>query len=55
MTREYAMCAEDIIWRRTRQGIRMNTRQIDELKAYLDSIFLSKNSPKAIADASLYS
>jgi len=55
VTREYAMCAEDIIWRRTRQGIRMNTRQIDELKAYLDSIFLSKNSPKAIADASLYS
>ncbi len=53
--REYAMCAEDIIWRRTRLGIRMNACEIDKLEQYIDSKLQSRNPPEVIADASLYS
>ncbi len=33
---EFAECADDVIWRRTRHGIRMNRMQIDELNAYIE-------------------
>ena len=55
VNREYAMCADDIVWRRTRQGIRMNVQQIDRLEEYIDSIFQSQNPQEVIADARLYS
>ena len=35
---EYANFAEDIIWRRTRHGIRMNRDQISGLRRYMDSV-----------------
>ena len=53
--REYAMRAEDIVWRRTRQGIRMSAHQIDRLEKYMDSLFQSPKTAKVTADASLYS
>ncbi len=55
LTREYAMCAEDIVWRRTRLGIRMNAREVDILEQYIESKLLSRFPPEVIADASLYS
>jgi glycerol-3-phosphate dehydrogenase len=35
MTREYARTAEDIVWRRTKSGLRMRTEDIEELDVYL--------------------
>lgn len=32
---EFARTAEDIIWRRTRLGLRMTSEQVDDLRAYL--------------------
>ena len=36
MTREYARTAEDILWRRTKLGLRMNDQQVAALQAHLD-------------------
>ena len=35
---EYAMSAEDVIWRRTRQGLRMNSTEIVQLNEYIGSV-----------------
>ena len=36
---EFARSAQDIVWRRTCQGIGMNTLQIDRLAEYIDMCF----------------
>jgi glycerol-3-phosphate dehydrogenase len=33
---EWAISAEDIVWRRTKQGLRMKDAQVDALQAYLE-------------------
>lgn len=43
---EWAITAEDILWRRTKLGLRLSDRQIAELKAYL----ASSVEPKPISD-----
>ena len=43
---EWAITAEDILWRRTKLGLRLSDRQIEELKAYL----ASSVEPKPISD-----
>ena len=35
-TREWANCAEDIIWRRSKLGLRLNASQVASLRAYID-------------------
>jgi len=35
--REYARCAEDVLWRRTKLGLRLNTAQADALQDYIAS------------------
>ncbi|MYB34012.1 MAG: glycerol-3-phosphate dehydrogenase [Gammaproteobacteria bacterium] len=46
---EYASFAEDIIWRRTRHGIRMSPDQISDLRRYMDSVLdFSGNSRVAL-------
>ncbi|PPB80513.1 glycerol-3-phosphate dehydrogenase [Albidovulum inexpectatum] len=35
MAREYAQTAEDVVWRRTKLGLRMNAEQIAELDAWM--------------------
>ena len=37
MRHEYARCAEDVVWRRTRLGLRMTTEQIAALDAWMTS------------------
>ena len=34
---EFARSAQDIVWRRTRQGIGMNTLQFDRLAEYIEA------------------
>ena len=36
MTREFARNAEDIVWRRTKQGLRLTSGQIDDLDKWID-------------------
>ena len=35
MTREYARTAEDVVWRRSKQGLRLTAAQIDEIDAWM--------------------
>ncbi|RUS60968.1 glycerol-3-phosphate dehydrogenase [Pseudorhodobacter sp. E13] len=37
MTREYARCAEDVVWRRNKLGLRMDRAQIATLDAWMQS------------------
>jgi glycerol-3-phosphate dehydrogenase len=37
MTREYARTADDVLWRRTKLGLRVNKDQVDALQAWMDS------------------
>ena len=36
MSKEYAVCAEDIIWRRSKLGLRLTNEQIQGLEAWMD-------------------
>ncbi|MEM6389269.1 MAG: glycerol-3-phosphate dehydrogenase [Pseudomonadota bacterium] len=37
MTREYARTAEDVVWRRSKQGLRLTAAQIDEIDAWMQA------------------
>jgi glycerol-3-phosphate dehydrogenase len=37
MTHEYARAAEDIVWRRSKLGLRMTEDQISALRSFMDS------------------
>lgn len=51
---EYARSAEDIVWRRTRQGIHMDTTRINRLNEYIDSTLNIENMKKVTFNASLH-
>ena len=36
MTHEFARAAEDVVWRRTKLGLRLTAQQIDRLQSYMD-------------------
>ena len=38
IAQEFAVTAEDIIWRRTKLGLRLNSSEVDALNAYLETI-----------------
>ncbi|WP_136684757.1 glycerol-3-phosphate dehydrogenase [Falsirhodobacter xinxiangensis] len=38
MAREYARTAEDVIWRRTKLGLRLTAAQVEALREYMDDI-----------------
>ena len=52
--REYARSAADVIWRRTRQGLRMNASQVNNLDTYINSIFNPEESTAVTANADVY-
>ena len=52
--REYARSAADVIWRRTRQGLRMNASQVNHLDTYINSIFNPEESKAVTANANVY-
>ncbi len=52
---EFARCAEDVIWRRTRQGIRMDASQISQLNEYIDSVRNLEDSTEVVFNASVHS
>ena len=35
MTREYAVTAEDVVWRRTKQGLRLDSDQIKAIDVWM--------------------
>lgn len=37
MEHEFALCAEDIVWRRTKQGLRMSVEEIEHLDRWIES------------------
>lgn len=49
MDREYARAAADIVWRRTKSGLRMTPDQIDALDAFMAERRRQANAPKAAA------
>ena len=51
---EFARSAQDIVWRRTRQGIGMNTVQIDRLAEYIDLVLDMGTAPEVVLNASLH-
>ena len=51
---EFARSAQDIVWRRTRQGIGMNTVQIDRLAEYIDHVLDMGTAPEVVLNASLH-
>ena len=55
ISREFARSAEDIIWRRTRLGIRMNRDQITELSKYVDAHVMSTKTVTGFRNANVYS
>ena len=55
ISREFAKSAEDIIWRRTRLGIRMNRDQITELRKYVDARMMSTKTVTGFRNANVYS
>ncbi len=52
---EFALTADDIIWRRTRQGIRMSSNQRTALAEYVDARIGSSDFVEAQCDERLYS
>lgn len=51
---EFARSAEDIVWRRTCQGIHMDTARIDRLNEYIDSILNIEDVNEVTFNASLH-
>lgn len=51
---EYVMCAEDAIWRRTRQGIRMDSTQILMLDDYIQSVLHGESDNEETINARLH-
>ena len=47
MSREYARTAADVVWRRTKLGLRLTTGQI----AAIDAAMQSSSPPAAVAPA----
>jgi len=52
---EYANFPEDIIWRRTRHGIRMNPDQINGLRRYMDSVLDFSENLEVAVNAGIHS
>ena len=55
ISREFARSVEDIIWRRTRLGMRMNRDQITELRKYVDARMMSTETVTEFRNANVYS
>ena len=51
---EFARSAEDIVWRRTRQGIQMDTAGINRLNEYIDSTLNIEDMNEVTFNASLH-
>ena len=45
INQEHARCVEDLIWRRSKLGLRLTSKQIRELNAYIKKIKLEKALP----------
>jgi len=52
---EYARSAEDVIWRRTRHGLRMHLDQICDLARYIDSVLDFPRNRRVVLNAGLHS
>ena len=51
MSREYARTAADVVWRRTKLGLRLSTEQIAAIEAAMTMAATQTSSPAAIAPA----
>ncbi|MYI89534.1 MAG: hypothetical protein F4082_04480 [Gammaproteobacteria bacterium] len=51
---EFARSAEDIVWRRTRQGIQMDSARINRLNEYIDSTLNIEDVNEVTFNASLH-
>ena len=51
MTKEFARAAEDVVWRRTKLGLRMTSHQIKLLQSYMDGRALGDGDTRTVVTA----